>query len=138
MLHYGDGHCAVGSGLTAYGCKVGVTGIAKNVRKLYYKKLLIIDSSVGVALKLARKGLNLNAYVEDSYISAIERSSCPHCYGDDATKCRNNEGIKMFVATESVPKTSKAYTASWSEAMSQTSFDSKAFIKDVTFKNYNY
>ena len=93
----------------AYGCKVGVMGIA-NARKLYYKKLLIIDSSVGVALKIARKGRDLNAYVENSYISAIERPSCPNCYGDNATKCKNNEGIKMFVATEEYPNTTRAYS----------------------------
>ena len=44
----------------------------------------------------------------------------------------------MFVATESVPDIEKSYTELWSEAISQASFDSKAFITNVTFKNYNH
>ena len=110
LLHEGDGYCAVGNELVAYSCGVGATGIAINARKVYYKKLLIIDSAVGVALKLARKGRDLSAYVENSYISAIERSSCSDCYGSTSTRCSNNEGIKMFVATESAPDTTGAYT----------------------------
>ena len=137
LLHEGDGYCAVGNELIAYGCEVGAMGIANGARKLYYKKLLIIDSRVGVALKLARKGRDLNAFVQNSFISAIERPSCPDCFGENATKCRNNEGIKMFVATEDLPQITN-YSSSLAEVMSQGSFDSKAFITDVKFKNFNY
>ena len=61
----------------------------------------------------------MNAFVKNSYFSALENSNCDYCYGNNARKCSNGKGIELFIA---------GY---------ERSFDAKAFITNVVFNNYN-
>ena len=118
-LEEGIGSCSLAHGLYAYACNVGVTG-NPSTRNLHYQDLHIIDCATALTLKTYRTGLDINAFVENSYFSILERSNCDYCYGASATKCSNTKGIELFVA---------GY---------ERSLDAKAFITNVAFSNYNY
>ena len=88
----GIGKCSEGHGVKAFACGVGVTG-NPSTRNLYYTNLNIIDCSTGVKLETSRKGTNINAYVEDSYIVAVDKTNCDFCYGNNAINCKSTKGI---------------------------------------------
>ena len=79
-LEGGIGKCSVAHDMKAYACRIGVNG-NPYTKNLYYKRINIIDSLTGLRLSSRGKGTDVNAYVEDSYISAVERTSCSFCYG---------------------------------------------------------
>lgn len=102
----------------ASACNVGAEG-NPSTRNLKYSNLHIVDCSIGLVLTSSRKGKDINAFVENSFFSALQRENCDYCYGENATKCSNGKGISLFVA---------GY---------QRSLDAKAFLSHVQFKNYN-
>ena len=79
----------------------------------------IIDCSIGIQLLTSRTGTDISAFVDNSYISVLERKDCDFCYGEKTIKCKNGKGVELFVAGK------------------ERSLNAKAFLTNVEFRNYS-
>ena len=98
---------------------------------------MMVECEVGVVLKVVQRGTQIEAMVEDSYFSAIEKDSCPNCYGNEGINCKGMQAITMFTSIERSIRSNK-YDASFSDAFKQAAIDCAAFLNNVTFKNYQH
>ena len=83
---------------------MGAFGSPLNKKQLRYSGIISIDSRIGVSLRFVGKGFDLTGYLEDSYISVLERvSQCPECFAQNALPeaCSNLVGVQTLVVTES-------------------------------------
>ena len=90
-----------------------------------------------MTLRMGGEGDDRTAYLRNSFITAISRPDCPECYGAGKINCNGNFAIRMLVVTingENLPGKSGP---GFDVICKHESFDSKAFISDVTFENYN-
>ena len=98
---------------------------------------MIADSGRGVSLRFGGEGDDKTAFLKNSFITAISRPSCSECYGSGAISCSGNIAVRMLVVTingENLPSKSGP---SFDVICKHESFDSKSFIEDSIFENYN-
>lgn len=66
---------------------------------ILYNKIVVIDSNVGIGLKMINKNIDQTATIKSSFISAIYRPQCKNCYGEFLNNCLNMTGVMMLVST---------------------------------------
>ena len=93
-------------------------------------------------MRFVGKGFDLTGYLEDSYISVLERvTQCPECFAEDykAKDCSNQIGVQTLVVTEkptSLSRYNSFYNSGLLNNMNQAASDAKAFLKEVKFRNF--
>ena len=97
---------------------------------------MIADSGRAVTLRFGKEGDDRTAFFEDSWISAVARPSCVECYQTGANNCANISAVRMLVVTVSGQRLPYKFGANFDGVYSDGAFDSKAFLKNVTFHNY--
>lgn len=138
--------CIEGKDVVTYSCQVSAYGLSNHTLSLTYRNIYSIDSKLGLSLKFFYKGNDQTAYVEDSYFSVTELiRKCPIClsYAFEQViniDCSNMSAISLPVVMEYDRNWRSFFYSSYSSSILdytyQSALDSKAFIKNVHFKNY--
>ena len=138
----GQSGCASFSKLTAYSCDLGLMGNPANTNVLNYSQLTLADNGRALGLKHGFGTLNHDnntGLLANSWISALARPSCTYCYGDLATDCIDNEGVRMMVSTvdgQWITPADFNYDTNFDRIVKPAALDSKAFLTNVTFDNF--
>lgn len=137
ILNKASSSCVGFSSIKAYGCHIAHIASPAPVDSIVYEKFLVADSGRGVSLRFGKEGSDRTAYLRDSFITAISRPDCSECYTHGALDCSGNLGVRMLVVTvngESLPSKSGP---GFDVICKHESFDSKVFIDNVVFQNFN-
>ena len=138
----GGGACASATNITAYTCGVGFIGNPPSTNLLNYSRFVMADNERALGLRHGFGTLNHDnntALFTNSWISALARPSCTYCYGDLATDCINNEGIRMMVSTSNgqwISPNLASFDEGFDRVDKIAGLDSKAFLINVTFDNF--
>lgn len=135
----GQGNCVNASKLTAYSCELGFMANPPSTSLLKYDQFTLADNARSLGLKHGFGALlheNLTALFTNSWVSALARPSCAYCYGDAATDCLNNEGVRMMVSTSNGETLLNGYDYNFDHIDKLAGLDSKAFLINVTFDNF--
>ena len=82
-----------------------------NTNLLNYSQFTLADNERALGLKHGLSSVshdNNTALLTNSWISALARPACSYCYGNLATDCTNNDGVRMMASTTIVYQTSLA------------------------------
>lgn len=137
ILNVIDGSCLAASGLKAYACNIGQICSPPGPERIMFSKFMIADSQRGVTLRFGKEGDDRTAYLSNSYISAISRPNCAECYGTNAIDCTGNFGVRMLAVTVNGEHMPSKFGPTFDTICKQEVFDSKAFLENVIFENYN-
>ena len=74
---------------------------------------------------------------EDSFISAISRPNCVECYEAGAIDCSSNFALRMLAVTVNGESLPDKFGTGYDVICKEEQFDSKAFLRNVIFENYN-
>jgi hypothetical protein len=88
-----------GSRIYGYSNIIGFLAHPPGPSTIMYTNIMMADNERGLGLRVGHDGDNNTAFLRDSWVSAIARPGCPYCYGNNATKCSSNYGLRLFVAT---------------------------------------
>ena len=101
--------------------------------ELILTNMIIADCGRAVTLRFGGEGDDKTAYLRNSFISAISRPTCSQCYGSSAIGCSGNHAVRMLAVTVNGETMPSKFGAGYDTICKQESFDSKAFLHDVTF-----
>jgi hypothetical protein len=133
----GTESCLSAQLITAYNCKIGFIANPPSTNIIKYSQFVLADNGRAMGLRNGFSASDDNtALLTNSWISAIARPSCDYCYGDLATDCTDNEGVRLMVSTVVASTYPSVYGNSLDAILKYAAFDSKAFLTNVTFDNF--
>ena len=128
--------CSAFSGAKAYGCGIGQIASSPATEGILFKNFMIADSGRAVTLRFGKEGDDRTARFEDSWISAVSRPDCTECYEPEATDCSSNFAVRMLAVTVNGESLPDKFGTGFDVICKQETYDSKAFLSNVTFHNY--
>lgn len=138
ILNTNGQSCQTFSYAKAFGTQIGQICGSPGILTVKFSHFIMIDNGRGVTLKLGASegGHDHTAYLYNSYIGAVSRSSCAECYGASALSCSNTHGMRMFTASANGEVMPQKFGTGFDVICKQPVFDSKSFIYNVEFNNF--
>ena len=140
VFNKAGGGCMAATQIAAYACRICQIASSGGTRRLMLKNFMMADCGRAVTLRFGlggRRESDMTGFLEDSYITAISRPECRKCYGGGATDCTGNHAVRMLAVTVNGESLPHAFGSSFDVICKEEAFDSKAFLTNVTFENYN-
>jgi len=128
--------CLGGERLKGYANTIGFLTGTPGPSTLQYQGMMFADNGRGMGLRHGKESDHNTGILKDSWISGLARPSCNYCYGPTATLCSNNHALRMMTSTVNGEKFPDKFGPGFDVVCKQESFDSKAFLINVTFDNY--
>lgn len=138
ILQTNGQQCQAFSYAKAFACNIGQICGPPGISTIIFSKFVMADNQRAITLKLGDGEGNTNhtAYLYTSYVTAVSRPACAECYGPNATKCSNLQGLRMFTPSANGEQLPNKYGGGFDVICKQPVYDAKSYLINVTFDSF--